>query len=391
MVQVLKAGPRKPSFQEQLLGGLEQGLGAYEKYQDFKTQQSEKQKISEAYKELGIPAGTPPELAKTFLAEKLKGQRPEKPLTALQEAQMKLAEQKLSQGQSRQKLFEGLTRNGQESQQQSTDGSDIDTPQNREMIKNVDDNQLRTVAAFKGQPGEEGIFGNIAQAELDRRQKEADLQEKRSGQKRSEFFEINKPLIKELEDTRKNIPIQEQAIMDIESAALGVGLRDYLAETFHFEPLRTEEGAKLKTAIKDFFLSDLTRAGARPNMWIEQQLADALPKIGRDPTANLITAAGMKFKLDLAKERVRLLDELSDKYGYSDINLDRTASKMMKSYVEERQKILKDQIKAIKMENSPEEKSPKGYVRMQDPKTGEIRDILEGHAENAEKDGWKKT
>lgn len=167
-------------------------------------------------------------------------------------------------------------------------------------------------------------------------------------QKSTQLYEVNKPVIKELGDIRKNIPIQEQAIEDLMEAAPGVGLRDWLADTFEIEPFRTESGAKLKTALKDFFLSDISRVGARPNMWVEKQLFASLPTIGRDPVSNMITTAGLKFKKDLSKRRMEIIDELSDKYGYSGIDLDKTANKMMKSYVIERQKLLEDEIRSIK-------------------------------------------
>jgi len=118
--------------------------------------------------------------------------------------------------------------------------------------------------------------------------KDTGLRERREEQKlnfereklgRKEESEISKPVLLELNESRKNIPLQEQAILDIQEAAPNVSALDYFADVTGFEPARSAEGAKLKTAIKDFFLSDLSRAGTRPNMWIEQQLADALPKI----------------------------------------------------------------------------------------------------------------
>ncbi len=167
-------------------------------------------------------------------------------------------------------------------------------------------------------------------------------------EKSKNLYDINQPVLKELSQMRKNIPIQEQAVEDIMNASPDVGWRDYLADRYGFEPLRSSEGVKLKTAIKDFFLSDLSRAGTRPNQWIEMQLAGALPSIGRSAEANQITAAGLQFKVDLAKRRQELIDELTDDYGYSQIDLDKTASKMMKSYVGERQKLLEKQIRDIK-------------------------------------------
>lgn len=169
---------------------------------------------------------------------------------------------------------------------------------------------------------------------------------------REEAGKVIAPLQKEMNEMRKNIPLQEKAIADIEESIPDVGAMDYFAELTGLEPLRTEKGARLKTALKDFFLTDLSRAGARPNQWIEQQLADALPKIGRSFEANQTVAAGMKFKVDLAKERLEIYDELSEqdeeKYGYIRKDIDKRVYRRMKSYVEERQKELKKEIEDIK-------------------------------------------
>lgn len=165
--------------------------------------------------------------------------------------------------------------------------------------------------------------------------------------KGEQLWTINQPIVKEMDTTRKNIALQEQAIADLEIAAPDVGIRDWLADTFEFEPLRSESGAKFKTGVKDFFLSDVSRVGARPNQWVEQQLMAALPVAGRTPESNLITVAGLKFKKDLSKKRAEIIDDLTTNYGYSEIDLGKTANKMMKSYTEERQKLLEDEIKSI--------------------------------------------
>jgi hypothetical protein len=230
-------------------------------------------------------------------------------------------------------------------------------------------------------------------------QKDVSLREQREEKKyefernklrRKEESEISKPILLELNQSRKNIPLQEQAIKDIKEAAPSVGAQDYFADVTGFEPLRSAQGAKLKTAIKDFFLSDLTRAGTRPNQWIEQQLADALPKIGRSKEANLVTAAGMEFKVDLAKKRIELLDELAEqdreKYGYVKADIDSRASKKMSKYVADRQKELETSIKKIKSEA----KGKKEFVRMKSP-DGSVYEILSDDVDAAKEHGYDFT
>lgn len=221
-----------------------------------------------------------------------------------------------------------------------------------------------------------------------------DSQERRSFERekyaRQESRDINVPIEKELMQVRKNIPLQRQAIEDIKSAAPNVGTRDYIADLFNFEPLRTAEGTKLKTAVKDFFLSDLTRVGARPNQWIEQQLADALPKIGREPLSNLITAAGLDFKVDLAEKRAEVLDRLAEedreKYGYVRADREKRAYQEMKPYVSERQKELEKEIRKLK--STPLKAKETLKVRVQGP-DGSIYEIDSTDVEEATNYGFR--
>lgn len=255
---------------------------------------------------------------------------------------------------------------------------------------NLSDAQIAQLALY------DPNLAKVVQQQKNELQSQQQMKQKRSWEledlQRKEETEISKPILLELNQARKNIPLQEQAIEDIKTASPDVGWRDYFADTLGIEPLRSAEGAKLKTAIKDFFLSDLTRAGAKPNQWIEQQLADALPKIGRDPKSNLITAEGLQFKVDVAKKRMETVDRLAEKdkkkYGYVKGNIDSRAYKQMLPYVKERQKDLQNKIKQIKDNKDNSQKPEKGFIRMKNPESGEVYDIPINDANEARKAGW---
>ncbi len=360
MVQIIEEN-RRPSFAQSILGGISEGIAPAIQY--YQNSQREKERKAQLKNLTGIDA--PEEFQKMQFAsqlenqgkgEQLKGQleQDEQNYNTIKDAfGNKFANVwKSSPTGARTELLKGAL-------DAKMRGYDIE-----DMLSNVPEHQTTV---------DENII--------------PDLSKKPKGlttaewtkEKRKELYEVNKPILKELGELRKNIPLQEQAINDIKTAAPGVGLRDWIADTYGFEPLRSESGVKLKTAVKDFFLSDLTRAGARPNQWIEQQLASALPTIGRNPESNLITAAGLEFKVDLAKKRSELIDELSEKYGNSSVDLDRTASKMMKSYVSERQKLLEDQIKGIK--NKYEQKDLSGrFIDVIGP-DGQTYEVDESEAE----------
>ena len=69
------------------------------------------------------------------------------------------------------------------------------------------------------------------------------------------------------------------------------------------EALRSPEGAVMKTAQKELLLGNIQRAGQRPNMWIEQQIADMQPKIGRTMEANLTVNEILETNVALEKLR----------------------------------------------------------------------------------------
>ena len=234
-------------------------------------------------------------------------------------------------------------------------------PQVSQMIREVlNQNPQASSDELRAAMDEAGIPPTFSNPYTENRRRKEEINAKSLGEKekatRKEETAISQPVLLEMNEVRKNIPLQEQAIQDIQDAAANVSPLDYFADVTGFEPLRSASGAKLKTGIKDFFLSDLTRAGARPNQWIEQQLLDALPKIGRSKEANLITAEGMKFKVDLAKKRLEEIDRLSEedreKYGFVRANIDSRATQNMKKYVEQRQKELKSSIERIKKDKN---------------------------------------
>lgn len=334
----------------------------------------------------------------------LKGQLQQigKPLTDLQKAQKELAEARTAQARGQTNFFDELMGNVQPPEQQlekrqqfpgierpeedfqQFHNGQID-PQNPQTWP---EDALKKAAGFKGQHGPTGVIGNIAQSELDRREKEQGREFEKYKLGRHEETEISKPILLEMNQIRKNIPLQEQAIADIKEAAPSVSALDYFADVTGFEPLRSAQGAKLKTGIKDFFLSDLTRVGARPNQWIEQQLADALPKIGRSAEANLITAEGLQFKLDLAKKRIEEIDKLAEedrkKYGFVKGDIDSRAFREIKKYAIDRQKQLQDDIKKIKAQN----KGKKNTFVMISPE-GSIYEIDSNDYDEAIKHGFK--
>jgi hypothetical protein len=392
MVQVIEAGtPRGPSFLQQLGAGANSVLEAYNEQKQL---QGQKQAIAQRFPEL---AGLPPELQKIGMAEMLKQQGKEK---LFNQKQGYLDQLFGGQGQGQQQgrgQEEDVVRKLQQGSQENPQGMDqgFDPSQIPDEViaraAAVDPNIARSLQHAKDVALREKSAGKTREFEREKFEyKKGSEKEKMA---RSEAEAITKPLMLELQQARKNIPLQEQAIEDIKTAAPQVGALDYLADVTGFEPLRSAEGAKLKTSIKDYFLSDLSRVGSRPNQWIEAQLLDALPKIGRSTEANLVTAEGLKFKLDLAKKRVEIIDELvqqdQEKHGYVKPDIDSRASKLLKPYVEQSKKSLIDNITAIKRKHKSLDKEAKAgkYIKMISPQ-GEVYEILPSDMKEAEEHGF---
>jgi len=167
-----------------------------------------------------------------------------------------------------------------------------------------------------------------------------------------------------VDELSATLPQKESALKSMEDAVATRNLSyfspDNLAEVTGIEGFRSPEGAIFKTAGKEYFLGNIARAGARPNQWVEQQISDMMPKIGRSIEANLSVARAFRNELDLDKEKVRLTEEISDKLisegDLSQAKLSSMVDKQLAQYAEKKQIELFNDLRAIKAigENTPQ-------------------------------------
>ena len=162
--------------------------------------------------------------------------------------------------------------------------------------------------------------------ELDYKQQQKKLAEDRQDRReeRKEAFKSN-ATYRDLLTKEGETIIPKQADIDrmrnaVDEGGLGLFSKDWFAEKFKADWLRTLDGASFRSAAKNFLLENIQRAGSRPNQWIEQQIQDALAKIGQSREANLIIIEAQQADLNVQKEKQRLYAELSrqdkEKYGY---------------------------------------------------------------------------
>ena len=129
--------------------------------------------------------------------------------------------------------------------------------------------------------------------------------------------QVSNPILLKNSEQSANLPIKRAALNQMEEAIQSgdaSGIIPYLVESTGFEPFRNANSSKLKTAGKEFFLSNISRAGARPNQWIEQQISSAFPQIGRSKEGNQTALELLRYQQDVEEKRIQTINQLSEKY-----------------------------------------------------------------------------
>ena len=384
----ISAGRR---FSDAIGAGLETGGQMMQQYQQKELQKQQMQQENQAAKRMGVDLSgiSDPKTRQEIVSLALQGQNqlalegkkqgaPQKPLTLLQQSQKNLADERLKALQSNQSLFKSLT--GQQSTEMQQQGQENPQMEGQEQgqsqqgvfdISKVPEDKLRQIAAFKGQPGQEGILGNIAQSELDKREdiKKQDRQIQLNKDKLG--LSRDNDILKQTDSFRNMLP-SEDASLEMMRDSLINGDQSFfsgnnLAEKTGLEWFRDAAGGQFKTGSKTFLINNVSKFGARPNQYIEQQMADALAKVGRSRAANMVTYQALTFDSDIKKEFLKQSDEKSES-NYKPGSLGKVIQKGMTDFVTKRQSELAEKIKFIKSHEKQIDETPKGKIPMIDDK-----------------------
>jgi hypothetical protein len=181
-------------------------------------------------------------------------------------------------------------------------------------------------------------------------------------------------VLEENDQLRNLLPSKQAALDAMKDSVMTDDLSFFspnsLADLPGGEWLRTAAGGQFKTAGKTFFISNVQKFGARPNMYVEQQVSDMLPKIGRSRAGNLAGLQMFEFEQEVENMRVETLDNLEDEYiekGNVPGTIGKEANKKMKKYIADRQKQLGDNLKLIREHEAAIDAMPKGNIFMLDP------------------------
>ncbi len=203
-----------------------------------------------------------------------------------------------------------------------------------------------------------------------RRQDEQKSQrtEQRFKSERAYQSQRSMPFMKKLDEERASLDEKDQALFMMKNAFNEGNLTFFSKDNFaNFlgkfgEGLRTQKGAQLINSQKEFLLSNIARAGARPNMYIEQQISKMLPQIGRSDEANLGVVESFQARQDVERKKQQLADGLIEKYeaelGFVPGNIASQRDKAMKPYAQKIQNRLAYRLRNLQ-ENEMGEKSLK--------------------------------
>jgi len=363
MVQIIKERSFGSEFGRSLGTGLGEGFsqGVEESYKN-KSKMAELQKENEdIYKATGIKLqGVTPETRKLEYSEKLKAQAKEKErgeelagnkqvLRGL-ERQRGLQEGSLSDFESDPKAAELSTRTAKERAPPGGLGGIPMTPEEASAkAKIIRENREASAEELEIKFDEAGIKPGHYKDVLESRRRQDEQKIKRHSEASDKILQNAEEKAATLIQKETSLNLQDQALA---SKDLSYFSRDNLAELTGIEGFRSPEGAVYKTAGKEYFLGNISRAGARPNMWIEQQISDMMSKVGRSTEANLSVNRALRNELDIDKEEVRLIETISkrleDQLGYIPRDLGSRVNKELKVYAEDKQKELFNDLRAIK-------------------------------------------
>jgi len=204
-------------------------------------------------------------------------------------------------------------------------------------------------------------------------------EDKRIAQDRKEHWGVAKKVFEAVDEQAIPLPQKRAALSTIKDAIPKRGkieqLGDSIADMTGIDKMRSASGAQLVTATKEFLLASLSRAGTRPNQWIEQQISKALTGLGYDNTSNAVIAELMEMALDIEEMYQPTLDQIAAEQEadpnkpYVKRNIGSELNRRMSSFADERQQEAISRIEEITGEKAPERTTsagvPEGKMRIQ--------------------------
>ena len=334
MVQVL---PAVPSFGEKLAGALENaGVNIAQGYENRQKQA----KTMEALKTINDPLSTPTQKgsALALLDPKIAHSIATAMAPTWQAQQEHIQQKELlnslfpnssmtdqTNQETPQPRSENIVNNSPIDNQQNVN-QNIQQPQVNPKINLKDpaswdrDTALK-LSGLKGMKGELGVVGNQAKSRLD----QIETEKKQFAEERKFHTEANKDFMERVSGLRHSLPRKELALQmardAINSKEIGAFSLNNLAERTGIRELGTASGSQLRQAAKENLFNHISRISAKgQNQWLEKQISEAFPQIGRSEESNLMTEIILNSELEMDKNFIQTFEKLEQEdlknYGF---------------------------------------------------------------------------
>ena len=241
-------------------------------------------------------------------------------------------------------------------------------------IRNIPDEQLQFLSVHNDP--------RIRQAaELESRRREQN--DKRFLSDRDFNTKASQRFVNRIDDSRDRVReldlAGKQMVQATESGDNGIFSRNNLARITGIDAFRDAKGQQLTSAGKEYFLANLSRVKGRPNQYLEQQLAQALPQIGQSQSAQMVAAKMALTNSSILSKEIEIADRLIQEdlqnRGFVGADISQRVTKELAPIAEKMEKNLAYDIRKIEesQKNSRElrqfilKKVPKGTIAT--PKT----------------------
>jgi hypothetical protein len=168
---------------------------------------------------------------------------------------------------------------------------------------------------------------------------------------------VSQPYLNDIAAKEKKAAVLETAFRTSENAVRSgetTGLINWLAQKHGIDPLKNTDSAILNAAKKEFLLSNVTRAGSRPNMWLEQQVSSMFPSVGQSKESALGVLAMLDADKDAIREEARIARDIQHKYekelGYVPKSIEEEVNAQLIPFIDKSNEKLALKIQSIKEE-----------------------------------------
>lgn len=191
---------------------------------------------------------------------------------------------------------------------------------------------------------------------IELQKKESEYREHKDVIDRNE--KVSEPYLKNVFTKEKQSAGQGAAFQSAENAIRSgntEGLIPFIAQKFNWLPGQNPDSAILNASAKEFLFNNVARSGARPNMWLEQQVRSMFPQVGQSQEAALSVLEMIKNDSDVSREEARIARDLQDKYkaeglDYVPKEIEQEVNERLIPYINDKKNQLAFKLKQIQEE-----------------------------------------